>query len=330
MYKIQEIANLLQGEIKGDREFEIKGLSPFFQAKEDELTFASDEKFLHKLEETKAKVIIVPDMPLPETKKIYIITKISPRELMPKLLAYFKKPIKKIEKPIENSAIIGTNVNIAPFVYIGHDVKIGNNVTIYPNVTINQGVIIGDDTIIYSNVTIREFCEIGKRNILQPGCVIGADGFGFVKINGNNTKIEQIGKVILEDDVEVGANTTIDRGTIGNTIIKKFTKLDNLIQIGHNVTIGENFLMASQSGVAGSTQIGNNVTIGGQVGIGGHIKIGNNILIAGKSAVIGNVNDNQVLSGNPLMSLKENLRLQATLKKLPEILKRIKKIEKSN
>ena len=328
MYKIQEIANLLNGEIKGDNGLEIKGLSPFFQAKEEDLTFAADEKFLHRLNETKAKVIIVPDILLPELGKTYIKTKIEPRKLMPKLLAYFKKPIKKIEKPIEDSAIIGENVNIAPFVYIGHDVKIGNNVTIYPHVTINQGVTIGDDTTIYSNVTVREFCEIGKRNILQPGCVIGADGFGFVKVNGNNMKIEQIGRVILEDDVEVGSNTTIDRGAIGDTVIKKFTKLDNLIQIGHNVIIGENFLMASQSGIAGSAEIGNNVTIGGQVGVAGHIKVGNNVMVAGKSAVIGNVKDNQILGGHPIMPLKENLKVQASMKKLPELLKRVKKIEK--
>lgn len=326
-YKISEIANLLESEIKGDKNLVVRGLSPFFQAKEDELTFASDEKFLHKLNETKAGVIIVPDIPLPDTGKTYIVSKMDPRKLMPKLLAHFKRNVKKMEKPIEDSAIIAKTAEIAPFVYIGHDVKIGENVKIYPHVTICEGVTIGDDSIIYPNVTIREFCELGKRVVIQPGAVIGADGFGFVKVNGNNQKIEQIGRVVIEDDVEVGANTTIDRGAIGNTIVKKFAKFDNLIQIGHNVVIGENFLSASQTGISGSTEIGDNVTIGGQVGIGGHIKIGNNVMIAAKSGITGNIKDNQVLGGHPIVSLQENLKIQAGMKKLPELLKRVKKLE---
>lgn len=326
-YKISEIADLLESEIRGDKNLVVRALSPFFQAKEDELTFAADEKFLHKLNETKAKVIIVPDIPLPDIGKTYIVTKMEPRKLMPKLLGHFKKTLKKIEKPIEDSAVIAETAEIAPHVYIGHDVKIGENVKIYPNVTICEGVTIGDDSIIYPNVTIREFCEIGKRVVIQPGAVIGADGFGFVKVNGNNQKIEQIGRVVLEDDVEIGANTTVDRGAIGDTVVKKFAKLDNLIQIGHNVIIGENFLMASQSGIAGSTEIGNNVTVGGQVGIGGHIKIGNNIMIAAQSGITGNLKDNQVLGGHPVVPLQENLKIQAGMKKLPELLKRVKKLE---
>ncbi len=327
-YKISEIAGLLGSEIKGDKNLTVRGLSPFFQAKEDELTFAADEKFLHKLNETKAKVIVVPDIPLPENiGKTYIVAKADPRQLMPKLLGYFKKKLKKMEKPIEDSAVIAETAEIGPHVYIGHDVKIGENTIIYPNVTICEGVTIGDNCVIYPNVTIREFCEIGNRVVIQPGAVIGADGFGFVKVNGNNQKIDQIGRVILEDDVEVGANTTIDRGAIGDTVVKKFAKFDNLIQIGHNVIIGENFLMASQSGIAGSTEVGNNVTIGGQVGIGGHIKIGNNIMVAAKSGITGNVKDNQILGGHPIVPLQENLKIQAGMKKLPELLKRVKKLE---
>ena len=260
-------------------------------------------------------------------EKRYIVAKADPRQLMPKLLGYFKKKLKKMEKPIEDSAVIAETAEIGPHVYIGHDVKIGENTIIYPNVTICEGVTIGDNCVIYPNVTIREFCEIGNRVVIQPGAVIGADGFGFVKVNGNNQKINQIGRVILEDDVEVGANTTIDRGAIGDTVVKKFAKFDNLIQIGHNVIIGENFLMASQSGIAGSTEVGNNVTIGGQVGIGGHIKIGNNIMVAAKSGITGNVKDNQVLGGHPIVPLQENLKIQAGMKKLPELLKRVKKLE---
>ena len=179
-----------------------------------------------------------------------------------------------------DSSKIGKNVKLAPNVYVGHDVEIGDNVVIYPNVTICEGVKIGEGTIIYSNVSIREFCEIGKNCVFQPGCVIGSDGFGFIKINGNNTKIDQIGHVVIEDNVEIGANTTVDRGTIGNTVIKKYTKIDNLVQIAHNDIIGENCLLVSQVGIAGSVEVGNNTTLAGQTGVAGHLKIGNNVVIA--------------------------------------------------
>lgn len=330
-YKITDVANLLNCEIMGDENLLVKGLSPFFQSKEDELTFAADEKFIHKISEIKARVIIVPDIKLPENSgKTFLVAKKNPRELMPLLLDFFKKPRKKMEKLIEDSAKIGSNVEIAPNAYIGHDVEIGSNTIIYPNVTICEGVKIGKDSIIYPNVTIREFCEIGERNIIQSGAVIGGDGFGFVKVNGNNIKIDQIGRVILEDDVEIGSNTTIDRGTIGDTRIKRYSKLDNLIQIGHNVILGENFLSASQTGIAGSTEIGDNVTIGGQSGIAGHIKIAKNNMFAARSAVTGNIKDeNQVLAGFPIVNLREDMKIRASLKKLPEAIKKINKLEKS-
>ena len=228
-YKLADLITLLGCEVKGDLSLEnISGLAPFFQAQEDSLTFASDEKFLKNLQGTKAKVIIVPDIPLPENiGKTYLKVKENPRTLMPKLLNFFKRETKPFEKMIEDSSKIGKNVKLAPNVYIGHDVEIGDNVVIYPSVTICEGVKIGEGTIIYSNVSIREFCEIGKNCVLQPGCVIGSDGFGFIKINGNNTKIDQVGHVVIEDNVEIGANTTVDRGTIGNTVIKKYTKIDN-------------------------------------------------------------------------------------------------------
>ncbi|MBC2856587.1 MAG: UDP-3-O-(3-hydroxymyristoyl)glucosamine N-acyltransferase [Cetobacterium sp.] len=327
-YKISDLANLLGCQVKGDLSLEVSGLAPFFQAQEDSLTFASDEKFLKKLNETKAKVVLVPNIDLPELGKTYLIVTENPRVLMPKLLNFFKKKVKKMEKMREDSAKIGDNVEIAPNVYIGHDVIIGDNVKIYPNSTIFEGAIIGEGTIIYSNVTIREFCQIGKRCVIQPGAVIGSDGFGFVKVNGNNTKIDQIGGVILEDEVEIGANTTIDRGAIGDTIIKKYTKIDNLVQIAHNDIIGENCLLISQVGIAGSVEVGNNTTLAGQVGVAGHLKIGSNVIVAAKSGIIGNIADNQILSGYPLVDHKEDLKIKASMKKLPELLKRVKDIEK--
>ncbi|MGL5701982.1 MAG: UDP-3-O-(3-hydroxymyristoyl)glucosamine N-acyltransferase [Cetobacterium sp.] len=328
-YKIDKLISLLECEVKGDAKVNITGLSPFFQAQEGDVTFASDEKFLKKLNETKASVVIVPaGIELPENGKTYLLVTSNPRVLMPKLLNFFKRKTKRMEKMIEDSAVIGEETTLAMNSYIGHDVKLGKNVTIYPNVTICEGVEIGDNTTVYPNVTIREFCKIGKECVIQPGAVIGSDGFGFVKVNGNNTKIDQIGSVIIEDFVEIGANTTIDRGTIGDTVIKKYTKIDNLVQIAHNDIIGENCLIISQVGIAGSTEVGDNTTLGGQVGIGGHIKIGSNVMIGAKSGVTGNVDDNQILAGHPLMNLKDDLKVKAVQKKLPELLKRVKELEK--
>lgn len=328
-YKINELANLLACEIKGDNSLEVSGLSPFFQAQENSLTFASDEKFLKKLDETKAKVVLVPNgIELPDNGKTYLLVNENPRLLMPKLLGYFKRETKEMEKMIEDSAVFGEGTKIPLNTYVGHNVKIGKNVKIYPNVTICEGVTIGDNTVIYSNVTIREFCTIGEGCVFQPGAVIGSDGFGFIKVGGNNTKIDQIGAVIIEDFVEIGANTTIDRGAIGDTIIKKYTKIDNLVQIAHNDIIGENCLIISQVGIAGSTEVGNNTTLAGKVGVAGHIKIGSNVTIGAKSAVIGNVADNQVMSGDPLINLRDDLKIKAIQKKLPEMMKKLKELDK--
>ena len=327
-YKVTDIITLLNAEYKGEVIESVSKLSPFFHSDEKSLTFAADEKFLKSLDQTKAKVIIVPDIDLPLIPgKGYIVVKDSPRVIMPKLLHFFSRTLKKIEKMREDSAKIGENVDIAPNVYIGHDVVIGKNVKIFPNVTIGEGVIIGEGTVIYSNVSIREFVEIGKNCVIQPGAVIGSDGFGFVKVNGNNTKIDQIGTVIVEDEVEIGANTTIDRGAIGDTIIKKYTKIDNLVQIAHNDIIGENCLIISQVGIAGSTTIGNNVTLAGQVGVAGHLEIGENTMIGAQSGVPGNVEANKILSGHPLVDHREDMKIRVAMKKLPELLKRVKALE---
>ena len=309
-YRVTDIITLLNAEYKGEVIEKVSKLSPFFHSDEKSLTFAADEKFLKNLSQTKAKVIIVPDINLPLIEgKGYIVVKDSPRVIMPKLLHFFSRTLKKIEKMREDTA------------------KIGDNVKIFPNVTIGEGAIIGEGTVIYSNVSIREFVEIGKNCVIQPGAVIGSDGFGFVKVNGNNTKIDQIGTVIVEDEVEIGANTTIDRGAIGDTIIKKYTKIDNLVQIAHNDIIGENCLIVSQVGIAGSTTIGNNVTLAGQVGVAGHLEIGDNTVIGAQSGIAGNVEANKILSGHPLVDHREDMKIRVAMKKLPELLKRVKALE---
>lgn len=327
-YSVKELAELVGGIIEGDEGILIDSLQPFYEAEESDLTFAADEKFLINISETKAKALIVPDISgLPEDKT-YIKVKKNPREIMPIILNFFKKKLKKPEKNIEESAQIGENVNIAPNCYIGHNVKIGKNCTIYPNVSIMEGAEIGENCIIYSNVSIREFCIIGNRAIIQPGAVIGSDGFGFVKSGKENFKLEQIGRVIIKDDVEIGANCTIDRGAIGDTVIGRGTKMDNLVHIAHNDIIGENCLITAQVGVSGSVIIGNNVTIAGQTGIAGHLKIGNDVTIGAKSGVTNNIKDGLIVSGFPVKDHYEDLKVKVAMGRLPEIIKRVKDLEK--
>lgn len=329
MYNIKDIAKLINGDIKGNDSLSFLRLSPFFQANEKEITFAADEKMLKKIEECNAGAIIVPFYEgLPENKN-YIVVKSNPRELMPILLNYFKPKLKPFEKPVEDTAVIDETATVSKInTYIGHNVKIGKNTIVYPNVSIFEGTEIGDNCIIYSNVTIREFTKIGNGSIIQPGAVIGSDGFGFVKVKGHNMKIEQIGNVIIGEEVEIGANTCIDRGTIGDTVIKKGTKIDNLVHIAHNDIIGEDCFIVAQTGISGSVEIGDNTTLAGQVGVAGHLKIGNNVIIAARSGVTNDVPDGKQMSGYPLREHMEDLRIKMSMGKVPELIKKVRKIEK--
>ena len=317
MYDIKEIAKLINGEIKGNTELSFTRIAPFFHSTEKELTFAADEKMLKNMDKCSAGAVIVPDLPNLPANKTFIVVKGNPRELMPILLNYFKPKLQPFENQIENSAQIDESANVSK-----------KNVVIYPNVSIFEGTEIGDDCIIYSNVAIREFTKIGRGTILQPGAVIGSDGFGFVKINGNNVKIEQIGHVILGEEVEIGANSCVDRGAIGDTIIKKGTKIDNLVHIAHNDIIGENCLIVAQTGISGSVEVGDNSTLAGQVGVAGHLKIGSNVVIAAKSGVTNDVPDGKQMSGYPLREHIEDLRIKMAMGKVPELVKRMKKLEK--
>lgn len=329
MYLIEEIAKLIDGKIIGDKNFAVEGLAPFYESKENKITFALDEKFLKNLDKTLSKAIIIPDGVITkfDNNKTYILVDKNPREKLIKILKFFKKKQQKIEKNIEEDSILNENVKISPNCYIGHNVKIGENSIIYPNVTILEGVNIGKNCIIYPNVTIREFCEIGDNVIIQPGAVIGSDGFGYIAGEGIHHKLEQIGTVVIEDNVEIGANTTIDRGAIGNTIIKKGTKIDNLVHIAHNDKIGENCLIIAQVGISGSVEIGDNTILAGQTGVAGHLKIGKNVIIAAKSGVTNNVPDNSNMAGFPLRAHKEDLRVKVAMGKVPALIKQIKRME---
>lgn len=328
MYEISKIAEIIGGTIVGDKEIKIKRLAPFYEADVMDLTFASDEKYLKDILSTKANVILVPDIPgLPEGK-VYIKTNRNPRECMAILLDFFKKKVKKVENQTEISAKIDSSVSIPPNCYIGHNVEIGAGTVIFPNAVIMEGVCIGGNCTIYPNVTIREFCTIGNNVILQPGVVIGADGFGYVTVGGKHKKLEQIGSVVLEDDVEIGANTCVDRGAIGDTIIKKGTKIDNLVHIAHNDIIGEDCLIIAQVGISGSVKVGNNCIIAGQTGVAGHLSIGDNVIIAAKSGVTNDVPSNSKVSGYPLMNHVDDLKSKVYITKLPQLVKRVEKLEK--
>jgi len=332
MYTVEEIASLLEGKVVGDKLKKVISLSSFIEATESDITFASEKNFISKINQTKAKVIIISEENNKELNlekdKTLILTKTDVRKLLPRLLNFFKKQTKSLDELIEKDSEIGGNVKIAPNSYIGHSTIVGEGTIIYPNVTILEGVKIGKNVIIYPNVTIREFCEIGDNVILQPGAVIGSDGFGYATIGEKHIKIEQIGKVIIEENVEIGANASIDRGAIGDTIIKKGTKIDNLVHIGHNDKIGENCLIVAQVGISGSVEIGNNVILAGQVGVAGHLKIGDNVIVAAKSGITKEIKSNLRVSGFPVQDHKKDLKTKIAMTKLPEMLKRIKKLEK--
>lgn len=331
--KLNEIARHLNGTLHGPGEIDIAGPAKVEEAVKGEITFISNPKYKHFLSSTKASAIVVDDNITEQIKLPHIRVKNAYMGFL--LLLKIFEPTRGMDiKGISASAVIskgasvGANTSIAPFVFVGSNTKIGTNCKIYPGVTILENVSIGDDCILYPNVTIREYCVIGNRVILQNGVVIGADGFGFAPEQGKYHKIPQIGNVIIKDDVEIGANTTVDRATVGSTIIGKGAKIDNLIMVAHNCTIGENTVIAAQTGIAGSTKIGSNVTIGGQVGINGHINIGDNSIIAAQSGVTKDVKPASVLMGLPAIPIMENKRINVSIRNLPDTMKKISELKK--
>lgn len=222
---------------------------------------------------------------------------------------------------------IGADPSIWPFVTLGDRVSIGARVTLYPGVFVGADCVVGDDSVLYPNVVVREGCSIGARAIIHSGTVIGADGFGYVQHQGRHQKIPQLGGVTIEDDVEVGANVTIDRATLGRTIIKQGTKIDNLVQIAHNVTVGEHDIIVAQVGIAGSTTIGHHVMIGGQAGLADHLTIGDQVMIAARAGVNRNIEPNQIVSGAPIMPHETWMKAQAVIPRLPELRHLVRNLE---
>jgi UDP-3-O-[3-hydroxymyristoyl] glucosamine N-acyltransferase len=334
-FKAQQIADILEGDVIGNPEVEVSKLSKIEEGEKGSLTFLSNPKYNSYLYTTNASVAIVnKSLVLDKEVKTTLIKVDDAYKSFSKLLEFYneaKNNKSGREQPnfIAVSSEIGENEYIGAFVYIGENVKIGNNVKIYPNTNIGDNSIIGDNTVIFSGVKIYADTEIGENCKVHSGAVIGADGFGFApNENGEFKAIPQIGNVIIEDNVDIGAACTIDRATLGATIIRKGVKLDNQIQIAHNVEIGENTVIASQTGVAGSTKIGQNCMIGGQVGIAGHLKIGDNVKILGQTGVTKNLRDNQMVHGTPAINARDFNKSYVYFKNLPKVVSKINQLEK--
>ena len=326
---LYEIVELTGGELFGDGELKIRGLNRLDMAREGDLCFAV-EPHLEEAETCAASAVIIPNyvenFPKPAIKVD------EPKAAFAKLLEIFIPKV-DIPKGVSDKAFIGKNVEIdedakiMPFAYIGDGAKIGRGAVIYPHTYIGHYATIGADTVIYSGVTVREHCKIGNRCVIHSSTVIGSDGFGFTTAKGVHTKVPQVGNVIVEDDVEIGANVGIDRAAMGSTIIGHGTKIDNLVHIAHNCKIGANCLIVAQTGISGSTTVGDNVTFGGQTGTVGHITIGGNSIYAARSGITKNMPENFFGAGFPIQTHAEWLRMQASIHKIPELLKRISKLE---
>ncbi|MBL4592341.1 MAG: UDP-3-O-(3-hydroxymyristoyl)glucosamine N-acyltransferase [Flavobacteriales bacterium] len=336
-FTAEQIAGLLNGDVEGNPEVVVNKLSKIEEGEPQSLSFLANLAYEARLYTTDASIVIVnKDLKLnnPIKDTCTLIRVDDAYSSFTKLLEAYdqSKPVKiGIEKQsyIAESTTVGNDIYVGAFAYISDNAVIGNNVKIYPQTFIGDNVEIGDNTIIFSGVKIYHECVIGKNCILHAGAVIGSDGFGFAP-NDNNSydKIPQIGNVIIEDDVEIGPNNCIDRATMGSTIIKRGVKTDNLVHIAHNVVVGENTVLAGQTGISGSSKIGKNCMTGGQVGITGHVTIGDNVKIAGQSGVSKSIKDNQVLQGSPAFSYNDYMRSYASFKNLPSLVNRINELEK--
>lgn len=334
-FKAQQIADILEGDVVGNPEEEVSKLSKIEEGEKGSLTFLSNPKYNAYLYTTNASIAIVNKSFVPEKEIQTTLIKVdNAYKSFSKLLEFYnevKNNKTGREQPnfIADSAVIGSNEYIGAFAYIGKNVKLGNNVKIYPNTYIGDNTVIGNNTVIFSGVKIYSETEIGANCKIHSGAIIGADGFGFAPDeNGEYKAIPQIGNVIIEDNVDIGSASTIDRATLGSTIIRKGVKLDNQIQIAHNVEVGENTVIASQTGVAGSSKIGKNCMIGGQVGVSGHLKIGDNVKILAQAGISKNIKDNQIVNGTPAFKVQDFNKSYVYFKNLPKLVTKINQLEK--
>lgn len=329
-----QIADFLKGEIIGDPEVKVSNFSKIEEGKAGTITFLANPKYTHYIYDTDADIVLVnsdfePEKPVGATlikvpnayaalaSLMEMINKSTPRKNGVDAMSF-----------IAPTANLGEDVYVGAFAYIGEQAEIGEGCKVYPQSFIGDNVKIGKNTVIYPGVKVYHNCQIGENCILHSGAVIGADGFGFSKEGDIYHKIPQLGNVIIEDDVEIGANTTIDRAVMGSTIIHRGVKLDNLIQVAHNCEIGENTAMAAQVGIAGSTKVGENCVFGGQVGLGGHITIGKNSQIGAQSGIISNIKEGSEIIGSPAMPVKSFFKSSIIMPKLPDMYRQLNALEK--
>ena len=329
--KLRELAERLDCRLEGDGEIDIVRVAGIEGSEPGDLTFVANPKYLAALSSTRASAVLLRDDA--PASPIAVLRTPDPYLAFARAVAIFAprwrpEPGVHAMSAIAADARLGNQVSIGAFVAVGEGASIGDRTVVFPNVTIGSGTKIGADCVIHSNVSIRERVTIGDRVVLQNGVVIGGDGYGFVRRgDGTHEKIPQVATVVIEDDVELGANTTVDRPAVGETRIKAGAKIDNLVQIAHGVVVGRNALMAAQVGIAGSTEIGDDVMFGGQVGVGGHLSIGRGVVAIGQSGITNSVKAGAMVAGYPAIDAREWRRAAALFRRLPDLKKRIQELE---
>lgn len=333
-FTLKEIAEIVEGELCGDPDVVVTGISGIKEAKTGDITFLANTKYATLLKTTKASAVITSCDSINDQAAKPIIKTANPSLAFAKVVSLVAPNDMAHPKGIHPSAVIsdnvqlGKNVAIGPYAILGDKVTIGDNSIIYGGCYIGHHTVIGENCLLYHNVTVRERIEIGNRVIIHSGAVIGSDGFGFATVKGVQEKIPQIGTVLVEDDVEIGSNVTIDRARFDKTIIGAGTKIDNLVQIAHNVVIGKNCIIVAQAGISGSTTLGENVILAGQAGLVGHITVGDNGIIAAQAGVTKSIPPNTKVSGYPAKPHQTAKRVNACVQMLPQLYKRIKELEK--
>jgi UDP-3-O-[3-hydroxymyristoyl] glucosamine N-acyltransferase len=330
-----QIALLVNGKIEGDSNVPVSSFGKIEEASEGQLTFFANPKYEEYVYSTRASVVIINEaFQLKQPIQATIIRVPDAYSAFATLLGKYQEIMQQqlsgVQQPsyIAKSATYGQQVFIGAFTYLGEKVTVGNNSKLYPNVYLGDNVAVGDNCIIHPGVKVYHDCKIGNNVTIHAGTIIGSDGFGFApQADGTFKKVPQIGNVVIEDNVEIGANATIDRATVGSTLIKSGAKLDNLIQIAHNVEVGHSTVIAAQAGISGSTKIGNGVMIGGQAGVVGHIQLGDGAKVNAQSGVSKSIDPGKAVTGSPAYDYTAALRSQATARKLPELEKRVKELE---
>ncbi|MDR0292363.1 MAG: UDP-3-O-(3-hydroxymyristoyl)glucosamine N-acyltransferase [Elusimicrobium sp.] len=333
---LQTLAEITGGELAGDKNFEITAPCSIDNPKPDGVCYAANTENKELLSKLAAGCVILPAAAKGKIDfKVNAVYAQNPEWAFTLFLRYFEAQNPKFDKGIHPTAIIGknvrlgANVNIGAYTVIEDNVVIGDNTTLYPHVYIGRNTTVGAGCLFYPNVVVREGCVVKHNVVLEAGAVIGADGFGFIFINGKHEKIPQVGNVIIESETEIGANTTVDRAKIDSTVVGLNVKVDNLVQLAHNVKVGAGSIIISQAGIAGSTELGKGVVLAGQAGVVGHIKIGDGAQVAAQSGVMGDVPAGSKLFGSPAREYGEMLRVYATLPKLPEMYKELRKFKKA-